>query len=174
MSDAANPWQSPGTEISAVKQPGVSGGLSETMVFYLKGASPWLRFVGILSFIGCGLLTVIGILVMIFGSVFSDLAAGLDSDQLGIFQMGVTGGIFLGLVYIILGLLCYFPARFIYGFGVRIRSYLLSNAEKDLEEAFKNNKSLWKFTGILAIVYLGLIPVAIIIGVIVMIALSLA
>jgi hypothetical protein len=37
-----------------------------------------------------------------------------------------------------------------------------SNSDKDLEDAFKNNKSLWKFYGILVIVYLALIPVLLI------------
>jgi hypothetical protein len=43
---------------------------------------------------------------------------------------------------------------------------LRSGGEQDLEQAFKYNKSLWKFSGILMIVYLAIVPVAVAIGVI--------
>jgi hypothetical protein len=41
-----------------------------------------------------------------------------------------------------------------------------TGAEQDLELAFKNNKSLWKFIGILAIIQLAIIPVTMIFGII--------
>jgi hypothetical protein len=68
----------------------------------------------------------------------------------------------MGLIYLVVGVVAFFPARFTLGFGTKIRNYLLSNAEQDLEAAFQNNKSLWKFNGILAIVYLAFIPIGII------------
>jgi hypothetical protein len=72
----------------------------------------------------------------------------------------------MGVLYFLLGLLSFFPAKFSYGFGSKIHHYALSNSEKDLEEAFKNNRSLWKFFGILAIVYLAIIPLALIGGIV--------
>jgi hypothetical protein len=83
------------------------------------------------------------------------------TEELGGFPTG-----FLGLLYVALGVVMFFPARFTYFFGAKLRNYELNNSERELEEALKNNKSLWKFYGILCIVYLVLIPVAIIGGII--------
>ncbi|MDR3338208.1 MAG: hypothetical protein LBT16_13500, partial [Treponema sp.] len=54
-----------------------------------------------------------------------------------------------------------FPSKFIYSFGARLRNYFLSNSVQELELAFKNNKSLWKFYGVLAGITLALIPIVI-------------
>jgi hypothetical protein len=54
-----------------------------------------------------------------------------------------------------------------YSFGSRIRQYAASGAAEDLEQALKNNKSLWKFSGILCIVYLAIILLVVIGAVIV-------
>jgi hypothetical protein len=154
MSDTVNPWQSPGAEVSAEKGAVSSQALSATMVRYLKEASPWLRFTGIFCFVVCGLMAVGGIFGVIFMPVSVDIAGAFGE------AFGISGG--MGLLYVVLGALMFFPGRFIYNFGAKIRDFTLSNAEQDLEEAFKNNKSLWKFSGILGIVSLVLIPVGMI------------
>jgi hypothetical protein len=159
MSD--NPYQSPQTGVSAPRGP--SGVLTETMVFYLKGASPWLRFLGIIGFIGCGILVVIGIVMLI---AMPSLAPEIGEAWSRI------AGTSLGFLYIILGVVGFFPSRFIYKFGTKIRGFLRSNAEQELELAFKYNRSFWKFSGIVTIIYLAIIPAAIVIGVIAAIGFS--
>jgi hypothetical protein len=161
MSD--NPYQSPQTAAAAVPALVSSGTLTEAMVFYLKGASPWLRFVGIVGFIGCGILLVLGILMMIaVPSLIPELGETLGS---------ITGAS-LGVLYIILGVVGFFPSRFIYCFGARIRNFLRNNSEQELELAFRYNKSFWKFSGIVTIIYLAIIPVVIVIGLVVAISSS--
>jgi hypothetical protein len=122
------------------------------MVRYLREASPWLRFLGILGLIGGGLMALGGVVFAVLIVVIPDLAG----------EFGVIGGGFLGVLYVVLGLLSLFPAKFIYTFGSKIRTYTQSNSERDLEDAFKSNRSLWKFCGILAIVYLAIIPLTLI------------
>ena len=159
MSENLNPYQAPGADLNAPKPAVSGGGLTEAMVKYLKEAAPWLRFIGILSYIGCGFIVLIGVGLMIampLLSDFTDLYAGL-------------GGAATGIIYIISGALMYLPARFTYNFGAKIRSYLQSNNEFDLEMAFKNNKSLWKFYGILYLISIAAIPVIIIIAIILVI-----
>jgi hypothetical protein len=156
MSDYTNPYQSPEADIKPV---GASqGGLTETMIAHLRGASPWLRFIGILSFIGCGLMAAAGVLFTVAPSLAVMNIAGWVNEIKG------WAGVFMGVLYIGLSVLMFFPARFMYGFGIKIRNYLRSGADQDLEEAFKNNKSLWKFNGILAIIYLAVIPVVMVIA----------
>jgi hypothetical protein len=128
------------------------------MVRYLKGAAPWLVFLGVLGYIGAAVLGLVGLILLgtavvgntIFGSGF----------------MGTIASALGGPIYLVMGGLLFFPARFTHGFGARIRRYAASGAERDLEEALRNNRSLWKFSGILAIVYLAFIPLGIIAAVI--------
>jgi uncharacterized membrane protein SirB2 len=140
-----------------------SARLTGMMVRYLKEAAPWLRFIGILSFIGCGFMFLGGIAFLILTFILPDFTGELDE----------FGGWIGSIVYIILGVLMFFPARFTYTFGAKIRVYLRSNSEGDLEEALKNNKALWKFNGILYIIGLALVPAGIVAAVIAVIGFSL-
>jgi hypothetical protein len=155
MSDnQENPYESPQAEISSVKPLATQGLLTETMLFYLKGASPWLRFVGIAGFIILGLYSLIG-LTMIIG------IQGLGSVIPGF--SGAAGAVF-GVFYLGAIALMFFPVLFIFQFGRKIKSYVHTGNDDDLEQAFKNNKSLWKFTGILSIITLGFLAITLLFG----------
>jgi hypothetical protein len=156
MSDDENPYKSPKTAIVPETPQSTGTALTETMLGYLKEASPWLRFIGILGFIGCGLMGVGGVIVSITSSVISSVTEGFGNFPIWI----------LSLVYLAAAVLFFFPAYFTYNFGAKIRSYQLSSSNEDLEQAFKNNKSLWKFYGILLIVYLAFIPFIFILAII--------
>ena len=155
MSDFSNPYQSPANP-SVPEQPLTpSAVLTGAMLQYLKEASPWLRFIGILGFIGCGFTALGGIISMFSSFLFASASA------IGGASMGVIGITYLGIA-----VLSFFPSYFTFNFGLKIRNYLFSNSEEDLEQAFKNNKSLWKFSGILCIIFLALIPVMIIVAIV--------
>ena len=170
MSDEHNPYQSPQTETGAVKPLIARESLTETMIQYLCGASPWLRFIGILGSIGSGLLVIGGIGTLLSGVIadgswYSALPEGLSS----VFIEAVSG--VTGFTGIAAGVVSFFPARFTYTFGAKIREYRRNGDERELELAFKNNKSLWKFNGIMAIIALAFIPVMTIISILVVVAL---
>jgi hypothetical protein len=129
--------------------------ITEPMINYLKQASPWLRFVGILGFIFCGMSVFGGVILIIVMLAVSGL-----SEELG------WSVIAIGLIYLPLGALYFFPSLFTYRFGTKIRNYMINNSEKELELAFKNNKSFWKFTGILCIIMLAFIPLTFVIAII--------
>ena len=156
MSDSTNPFQSPEADINSIKPMLNSGVITETMINHLKAAAPWLRFAGILSYISCGFMVFFGLIIFILPSLmisFSDVFAG---------GIGMVGGLF----YMMFAVICFFPAKFIYSFGSKIRSYVRTNVETDLEEAFRYNKSFWKFVGIMLVISLAFMPVSIIIGII--------
>jgi hypothetical protein len=156
MSDIINPYQSPENPSVPEKPLESRSALTETMLSYLKEASPWLRFIGVLGFIGSGLMCLGGIIFMIVMFAASDFTENLGGALTGL----------IGLIYIPMGALYFFPARFTYYFGAKIRDYRFTNSEQDLEMAFKNNKSLWKFIGILAIIALAFIPLFIILAIV--------
>ena len=166
MSEAVNPYQSPEALAVPVKPLLAQGSLTETMLIYLKGASPWLRFVGILGFINSGLVVVWGIsmfvLVPLIGRTWDEIP-GFESFG-GI--LGAAFGVVMAALSILGALLVFFPALFLYRFGNRIRNYLRTGADQDLEQAFKNNKAFWKFAGIICIIQLAFLPLLIIGGII--------
>ena len=134
-----------------------AGNLTETMLRYLKEASPWLRFIGIVGFVACGFIAlaavIFGVGTAISASAFGDLAN---------FPIWLVTPLYLAF-----GVLLFFPSYFTYTFGEKIRKYQYTNADEDLEAAFKNNKSFWKFTGIIYIIYISTIPIMIVITIII-------
>jgi hypothetical protein len=157
MSDIDNPYQSPESPIIPEIPQNTGVMLSEKMLHYLNGASPWLQFIGILGYIGSGLSVTVGI----FGTIGLSATSSFFNLELGDFPLWI-----ITFIYIPLGVLVFFPAHFTYNFGRKIRNYRFSNSTEDLELAFKNNKSLWKFYGIICIIYLAFIPFFIIITII--------
>jgi hypothetical protein len=156
MSDFENPYQSPETPIIPEVSQDTGVSFSVTMLQYLNEASPWLRFVGILGYIGSGMTAIGGIIIAITMTAVGDIAGDLGAFPAWIFSF----------VYIPLGVLLFFPAHFTYNFGKKIRDFKFSNSTDDLELAFKNNKSFWKFSGIICIIYLAIIPLFLIIAII--------
>jgi hypothetical protein len=152
MSEESNPYQSPQADITPEKPLIPPGVLTDVMLTYLKQSYPWVRFIGIIGFIGCAISVLSGLIVMIIGFVQT-----VQYDQFR------PESILSGLMVIGVTLLMFFPTRFVYIFGTKLRNYCNTNAEKELELAFRNNKSFWKFSGICTIVYLAFIPVTIII-----------
>jgi hypothetical protein len=136
---------------SSIKQDAYAqtGFLTDNALFYLKSVSPWLRFLGIIYYIVCGFTVAGGLIMLIAAPLMADL------------DFGGGFGFLAGIFYLLSAVLIFFPARFMYSFGARLRNYFLSNAEKELELAFKYNKAFWKFCGIMMIIALALIPIAI-------------
>ena len=145
MSDYENPYKSPETTI--IPEKSQYTGLNDQMARYLYEASPWLKFIGVMGFIGFGSLCLAALV-----SIIVALNDG-GAASIGIFFM-----------YGVMAPITFMPAYFTYNFGIKISSFKQSNSEKDLEEAFKNNKSLWKFNGILYIVSLSVMVLAIFIA----------
>ena len=157
----SNPYQSP--EAPIVPENTQSGVLTGTMLSYLKEASPWLRFLGILGYISFGIICLCTIILFI--TVLAGTSDGIASE-LGLGFLGAIGGVVILLVYGLMAVLVFFPAHFTYKFGAHIKFFFRDYSKGDLEIAFKNNKSLWLFYGILAIIYLAIIPITLIIVVI--------
>jgi hypothetical protein len=171
MSDL-NPYQSPEAVIKPETPLMPPAGLTEVMLTYLKGASPWLRFIGIMGYIGCGIMAFCGILFLALIPTLTSLWTAIP--ELGSFS-NVFGAAFsgsIGIYFFVCAAVGFFPSRFMYTFGSKIRSYLRTGAAGDLEDAFKNNKSLWKFAGIVVIISLAFIPIMTIVGIIIAVAMA--
>jgi hypothetical protein len=172
MSDLNNPYQSPEAAVKPETPPESRSALTETMLTYLKGASPWLIFVGIIGFISCGFMVIGGIVLLALIPAMNSVWENFSEigDYSAVLGAAFSGS--MGLYFFICAIIGFFPSRFMYMFGSKIRSYIRSGTAGDLEEAFKNNKSLWKFAGIITIISLAFIPVMVIVGIVIAVAMA--
>jgi hypothetical protein len=170
MSDTNNPFQSPEADAQVVRPLVSQGALTEIMVKNLNGASPWLRFIGVMGFIGSGF-TALGGIGSLFIMPFTSSILDEIPDTFSMFVGSFAPMLAVYAVYVIgASVVMFFPALFTYRFGAKIRSYVLTSSEAELELAFKNNMSLWKFMGILTIIGLAAVPVLTIISVVIVVA----
>jgi hypothetical protein len=143
-----NPYESPQAEANSVN-PITNRVLTENMLFYLRAASPWLRFIGIVGFVSLGLMAVYFIAISIL------INSAINSAAESIPGFGVLGSSFVLVMLLIMEGILFFPTFFIFQFGRKLRAYLHSGENSDLEQAFKHNKSLWTFLGVLSIISLA-------------------
>ena len=138
--------------------------LTDTMLAHLKAASPWLRFLGIVGFIGAGLTALVGLIVLVFHGDIGMLSGTMTGYPFDFLRSSLR---MMGFPYIVAGVIQFFPALFTYRFGDWIRRHGQTGDSAHLETALKNNESLWKFQGIVAIVGLALIPIIVVCAVII-------
>lgn len=124
--------------------------LTETAASYLKDSGPWMSFLGIVSFISYGIMLVSGIVMV---------ALGANTPHL-------PNSLIVGFLYIVLAVVCFFPARFLFLAGSKLRALKMDNSADVLEAALRNNSAYWKFSGIFVIVCLAFAVLAIIVIVI--------
>ncbi|MCL2472163.1 MAG: hypothetical protein FWF26_00655 [Treponema sp.] len=172
MSDTVNPYQSPGTAVIPEKPVVAPGSLTETMLFYLKGASPWLKFMGVMGFIGSGLMALWGIIMIALMPLMTHAWSEVPEFDTLINYMGAAFNGLFALFFIVAAVVMFFPALFTYRFGDKIHSYIRTGADQDLELAFRNNKYHWKFLGIVTIIELAFIPLVIVGGIITAVVLA--
>jgi hypothetical protein len=152
MSDPTNPYKAPASTEAA--SPSVTGGAGVTAKTrdYLGQAAPWLRFLTVLGYIGIVLIVLVGVAMTFMGGLLGNLAGGL----------AMIGPI-LGLVYVGLAVLFYFPVRILGKMAKSAKKYKLQGDAADLEGVAGAVHGLAKFYGIVAIVFIALY-VLIIIG----------
>jgi len=127
----------------------------------LTQTQPWLRFVGIMMMIGAVLMILGGTACTLLG-VFT-LAGMIPSGK------GAGGAMLLGigLLYVVLSVIYFFPARLLLKSARAIRTLATAPEEAAVIEVLEAQRRFWKFIGIFIIslhaFYLLVIAAAIII-----------
>ncbi len=117
--------------------------ISESAEAYLKETSGWSQFLSILGFIFIGLLVIGGVGVSLFLSA-------MNSEEIDP-QLGLL----VGGIYMVFGIIYFFPIYYLYRFAANMKKALEKKDNDDLDEAFKNIKSHYKFMGIFTIVFIA-------------------
>lgn len=127
--------------------------ITENTKSYLRTTSTWTMFYAIICFIAIAFTILSGAITLVSGSFLSGFN-GLPYPVVGsIFSSMYT---FMGIFYIVIGVIMVFPALYLYRYAKSITNALAENNPLSLEKAMQNMKSYWKFTGILTIVCIAL------------------
>lgn len=117
---------------------------SEEILKNLNTTQKWAKFLAILGFIGVGIMFIAGFVVMLMGSSFNSLT-----------PYPMPFGV-LGIVYIILAALYFFPLLYLWKFATNIKNAIVRNVQNIAEKAFFNLMAHYRFVGILTIVIISL------------------
>lgn len=120
---------------------------------YLLETAKWGKFLAIMGFVGMGIMILVAIGIMLGSSQLSQMP-GVN------FPMGM-----LGLVYIVIAVLYYFPVNYLYRFSAKMKQGLRSNDLPTITSGFSNLKSLFKFMGIFTIVILSIYALILVIAI---------
>jgi hypothetical protein len=134
--------------------------LNSTAQQYLNQTRPWVRFLSVLVFISSGFMVLAGIGMILAGIVGG--AALSRTNPVG----GPAVMIVSGFFYFILAILYIAPGIFLSRYASAIKLLETTPSPEALELALKNQKSFWRFVGIITLIFLILTVVAIVIGVI--------
>ncbi|MEA3505349.1 MAG: hypothetical protein U9R32_09185 [Bacteroidota bacterium] len=131
--------------------------LSSNATNNLAEIGEWGKFLSVVGFCFIGLIIVGGILMGLFFSVFSS-SLGIQ-NQLPFHNFGII------LIYLVIGVVYFYPIYFLYNFSTNIKAGLKQKNEMQVDKAFKNLKSHYKFIGILTIIFLALYAVLFLLGI---------
>lgn len=127
--------------------------LTDEARYYLQKAGQWAYFLGIMGFIGTGL---IFIGALFAGTMFTTMA------RVNPLIEGIAAGLgtLMTVIYLLLAVFSFFFALYLYQFGDKIKSAVAYNNTAEATVAFSKLKSFFKMWGITTIVYLSFVALA--------------
>jgi uncharacterized membrane protein YjgN (DUF898 family) len=127
---------------------------------HLAETASWARFLAICGIIFIGLLIVGGILISL---AFTRTASRYGSyNNFGAETAGLGAGMIV--MYILMGLLYFFPCLFTLQFANKMKDALASNDSLMLSESFRSLKKTFRYMGVLTIIGLAFFVLALVTG----------
>ena len=118
----------------------------------LISSAKWGKFLSIVGFIGCVLMLLAGIYMATI------------MPSLGVYAYASESARIAGFVYIITSIILFFPCLYLNKFSNKIREAIRSTSQESLDTAFLNLKSMFKFYGIVTIIFLLIFALAFLAG----------
>jgi hypothetical protein len=119
----------------------------------LGQTAPWVLFLAVMGYIGCGLLAALGLALALLGDLLGSLAE-LGGPPLKLWP-------FVGALYLGLGVLTFFPTRMLHRISRRCRQFGRSGGMRDLEGVTVSMRSLARFWGVCTVVLLAVYVAAV-------------
>jgi hypothetical protein len=121
---------------------------------YLREAGKWAVFLGILGFIGTGLILILALFV-------STIFALMAQYQPTPYPAGISS--IVSFVYVLIAVFNFFFALYLYQFGSRIKKAILYQDAVETNKALEKLKSFFKLWGVTTIVIMAIYALVIII-----------
>lgn len=139
-----DPYSSPA---SHVQSPSVSSSsaVSQGVLAQLAGTKPWVRFMSVLMFVGAGFMLLMALGMLVAGGAIAATAKAGG----GALPPGMMSGI--AILYALLSVVYIYPALKLWKYATLIGALLISGSMIDLESALAQQRSFWKFIGIMVI-----------------------
>jgi len=150
----SNPYNSPSANLFGSSSQTTTEAVPAEAISQLQRTKPWTRVIGVVTWLVVGLMVLGGAGFAVFA------LAGLASANTGAAEKGMMVG--MAIAYVVMGFLYIYPAIKIWSYGSAIRNLMNSRSPEDLVKALDQQRSLWKFAGILTIILIIVYAVAII------------
>jgi hypothetical protein len=133
---------------------------------YLLETVKWAKLLSIIGFILIGFIMVAAIFMAIAINTLENTAAALEANPYSdlFFQNGNLFSGVLFVIYILLSLLYFFPTLYLFRFASETKKGILNNQHYNIDQGFKNLKSVFKFWGIFTIITLGFYAIMFLFG----------
>ena len=119
--------------------------VSQGVLRQLAGTKGWVRFMSVLMFIGAGFM-LLGALIML---VMGGSIAAIAKTGGGALPAGMMTGV--SILYALFAGIYIYPALKLWKYADNIGALLVSSSMLDLEAALSQQRSFWKFLGIMVI-----------------------
>lgn len=113
--------------------------------YYLTEGAGWAKFLGIMGFIGCGIIFILAFAVGAIINFATSMSPGAMPLPPGM-------GVVIGIVYGLMALLYFFPSLYIYQFGINAKKAILMRGPAEVAISLKKLKSFLKFWGVMMII----------------------
>lgn len=123
---------------------------------YLAEAGKWASFLGIVGFIGCGILLLVAFFA---GNIFSRMAE-ISPSPMAVGFAGMGG--FITVFYVLIDVLYFFFVLYLYQFGNQIKKGIFFKDAAQVTGALGKLKSFFKLGAITTIIFLCLYALLII------------
>lgn len=115
------------------------GPITPLMIEHLRGTKPWVRLMSVILFISVALMVLLAGVILLIPT-----------------PMGGGMSALIAIVYLAIGLLYVFPAYFLHQYASSIRSLEQGGGDVAMEDALRNQKSFWRFVGIVTLVVIAI------------------
>ncbi|RQO29852.1 hypothetical protein DBR32_14825 [Taibaiella sp. KBW10] len=127
-----------------------TAGMDDISKGYLMETVRWTKFMAILGFIVTGFMVIVALIFMTVGGIAGSMSSTPFSG------LGVLGGIGIGLLYLAFAFLYFYPIFCLYKFTVCMKSGLFTENQLQITEAFRYQRNMYRFMGILAIITISI------------------
>ncbi len=142
---------------------GVAVGLTPLAHQYLDQTRPWVQFMAVIVFISAGLMVLSGI-VMLGISLAAGATAGAGASAS---PFGAVGGALLGMFYVALSLVYIVPGVYLARYAKAIKLLRTDGGAERIENALKQQRSFWRFVGIVTAICIILVIVGLALAVVI-------